>query len=308
MYLKLWFVLLSGLPLFAQTSVLRLRYGGYESMYRVTAITMGSPAQVTVANYQGQAAHTLTDGQMVYLHEVPGCQAANGYRYVGAATGGQGNGTFALYLDGALSSPVQCAAAFNAAFQSGYVGPVRDYTLNSGARARLFIPQSGTVFNRMTDTSATGGGVGLAAINGNPGYAGLLSRFTPLGASCCSAEASFGIGDSQSARQSTIEGDDARFAALLWYANNSNTSQLALARYELNNVENMMEDAGNHPRPGFACDQSAAACGLNSGDDWLSITLANVAQVLRSGEEPDDSGRACDVPRQAFGRLRREAG
>jgi len=247
-------------------------------MYRVTAISMGSPAQVTVANYQAQAAHALTDGQMVYLHEVPGCQAANGYRYAGAATGGQGNGTFTLYANPALTSPVQCAEPFNATFQSGYVGPVQDYTLNSGLRARLFIPQSGAVFNRVTDTSAEGGNVGLAAINGNPAYAGLITRLTPLAASCCGA-ASFGIKNSQSARQSAVEGDDARLAALLWYANNSNASQLALAKYELNNVENLMEDGGNHPRPGFACDQSSGFCGLGSGDDWLSITLANLAQA-----------------------------
>jgi len=269
----------------AQTT-LRLRYGGNTSMYRITAMSTATPSVVTVADYTGAAHHTLTDGQAVYIHEVAGCHSANGYRWIGAATANQSAGTFTLYSDSGLTSPVVCSgtSAFDYSLQSGYVGKVQNYTLQPGTGPRLMIPQSGPVHDRIVDTSGSGGMVGLAETNGNPAYTGLTSRITNNYAATCNAAPSlancFYITSSQSGGQAMVEGQTLEQAAVLWSIDHiANAADLTYAKYLINHVEYMFEDANNNARPGFATDPSATWGGLNSGTDWLSGYLPYIVRA-----------------------------
>lgn len=64
----------------------------------------------------------------------------------------------------------------------------------------------------------------------------------------------------------------AMFAAMGWYADNTRTQYLELAKYHVNNFERQF------PK-GMVCDESVNYCGVGSDNDWNSIHVAGWAQV-----------------------------
>lgn len=257
----------------AQTT-LRLRYGGPQSSYRVTAISNGLPAVVTVNDQESVAEHSLVAGDQIYLHLVAGCPEANGYRKV-ALSPAPTTSTFALTdLSG---NPIQCSVPFDSLWQSGYVGKFETATLNS--HPRLMAPHSGALYSRMIDPDGSGPGVAAMASENGPAWQSLVNRYasgwtTPgcdgVTKSLCPTE------ESQVPNENVTNGWDELGLALVWQADNTKTGHLHAAEYFINNAERVL---GHPTGTGFPCDLSAMFCGAGSYSDWIS---ASVVQILKA--------------------------
>ena len=131
----------------AQT--LRLRVGGPDSSYRITAISSATPAVVTVAAFLEDGTvtaspHTFVVGDPIYIFDVVGCNTANGYRKV--KTVNQSAGTFTITdtsdVDIICDYPHGGPSGLPyTKFKSGFVGKVANFTVQSSS-PRVMFPQS----------------------------------------------------------------------------------------------------------------------------------------------------------------------
>ncbi|MDW8130617.1 MAG: hypothetical protein RMI94_08710 [Bryobacterales bacterium] len=271
-------LLLAAAALGAQT-ILRLRYGGPPSLYHVKNVSAGTPAVVTVWRHTtGQQEHDLANGEVVYLQFVPGCKEANGYRKVINAN--QAAGTFAI--TDLNDNPVTCSSPFDPSFESGLAGRVGSFTLRE-TRPRIFLPGGGELLARSKDPDGPGPRVAPVASENDIPWQRILSSYagyitpgcdgtTPK--LCPNEEKILDAGDS-----SGTQGWGAFAAAYAWFADNSKTGYLNLARYLLNHVERAMVTNSSGARPGFGfpCDTTARHCSWGSGADWISIGMFNFA-------------------------------
>lgn len=264
--------------LWAQTTV-RLRYGGPSSLYHVKSVSSATPAVVTVWRHTtGQQEHDLANGDVVYLQFVPGCKEANGYRKVVNAN--QSAGTFGI--TDLADNPVTCSAPFDPSFESGLVGKVTSVTLRN-TRPRIFLPGSGDLLARSKDPDGPGPQVAPVVTENDIPWQRILSTYsvyiTPgcdgvTPALCPNEESILDAGDA-----SGVQGWGAVAAAYAWFADNSKTGYLNLARYLINHMERAVvtNTAGARPGFGFPCDVTTDACGWGSGCDWSSIGMFNFA-------------------------------
>jgi len=258
---------------------LRLRFGGPRSLYHVKSVSSGTPAVVTVWRHTtGQQEHDLDNGDLIYLQFVPGCKEANGYRKV--TNSNPGAGTFAI--TDLNDNPITCSSPFDPAFESGLAGKVGTYTLRS-TRPRILLPGSGDLRTRSQDPDGSGPQVApVVAENDTPWQRILTSYSQYVSASCdgqtpalCpNEEKLLDAGD-----LSGIQGWGAVAAAYAWFADNSRTAYLNLARYLINHVERALLTNTSNARPGFGfpCDTTARHCSWGSGADWISIGIFNYA-------------------------------
>jgi len=261
----------------AQT--LRLRYGGPSSLYHVRNVSADTPAVVTVWRHTtGKQEHDLSDGDVVYLQFVPGCREANGYRRV--VNSNRAAGTFAIA--DLNNNPITCSYPFDPTYESGLAGKVGTYTLRSD-RPRIFLPGSGDLLTRSKDPDGSGPQVAPVATENDIPWQRIISTYAPYitpgcdGSTrelCPNEETVLDKGDA-----SGIQGWAAVAAAYAWFADNSKTGYLNLARYLINNVERAMitNTAGLRTGLGFPCDITTDGCGWGSGTDWASIGMFNFA-------------------------------
>lgn len=253
-------------------TTLRLRYGGTQSSYRITAISSATPAVLTVRDADNAARHSLVGGDEIYIHLVQGCRDANGYRKV-ALNPAPTAATFAITdLSG---KPIRCNTPFDYSFQSGYVGKYHTVTLNQ--HPRLMTPKSGSLRDRNIDRRAAGGKIAGVTVENGPAWRGMLTRFSAYASSKCD-----GITSSRcQAEESTMhtsevsEGWDVLGLALVWQADQKKTAYLNATKYYLNHADRLLY--GSYP--GFACDTSAIHCGVGSFSDWISASLVNFVKA-----------------------------
>ncbi|MGB9618819.1 MAG: hypothetical protein ACPL7K_00235, partial [Armatimonadota bacterium] len=259
----------------AQGQMLRLRYGGPQSLYHITSISGGSPAVLTVKNHvTWQQQHDFANGDVIYIQFVGGCAEANGFRKV--VNSNQQGGTFSITdLDG---TPIACSYPYQSGFESGVVGKVGEYTLRS-SRPRVFLPGSGPLLERSKDPDGNGPQVAPVVTENDYPWQAMVAKYaayitegcdgrTP--SLCPNEEAMMDAGDA-----SGKLGYGAHAAAYIWFADNSKTGYLTLARYMINNLERAMlqNTSGVRPGFGFPCDVTTNSCGWGSGCDWLSIGM-----------------------------------
>lgn len=258
---------------------LRLRYGGPESVYHVRNVSGGTPAIVTVWRHTtGQQQHDLANDEVVYLQFVPGCKEANGYRRVSQAN--PSVGTFAITDLG--GNPITCSAPFDRAFESGLVGRVGTFTLRA-SRPRILLPGGGPLLERSKDPDGDGPEVApVVTENDVPwqravsGYAHYITPgcdgITP--AMCPNEDAGLVSGDG-------YQGWIAVTAGYVWFADNSKTGHLNLARYHINHAHRAMltNTSGLLSQLGFPCDNTARHCSWGSGADWISISMFQFAMA-----------------------------
>jgi len=261
-----------------QTTV-RLRYGGPQSLYHVKDVSAGTPAVVTVWRHtSGQQQHDLVNGDVIYVQFVPGCKEANGYRKVVNAN--QAAGTF--QITDLEDNPVTCSASFDPTFESGLAGKVGTFTLRD-TRPRIFLPGSGELLVRSKDPDGSGPQVAPVVTENDVPWQKVLSTYsgyiTPgcdgrTPALCPNEERVLDAGDS-----SGVQGWAAVAGAYAWFADNSKTGYLNLARYLINHVHRAVVTNASGVRPGFGfpCDSTTDSCGLGSGCDWSSISMFNFA-------------------------------
>jgi hypothetical protein len=276
---RIWFYLLLICVASRGQITLRLRYGGPSSLYHVRNVSGDTPAVVTVWRHTtGQQEHDLSDGDVVYLQFVPGCREANGYRKV--VNSNRAAGTFAI--TDLNNNPITCSAPFDPAFESGLAGKVGTYTLRSD-RPRIFLPRSGDLLTRSKDPDGSGPQVAPVVTENDIPWQRILSTYAPYitpgcdGATrelCPNEEAALDMGD-----LSGIQGWGAVAAAYAWFADNSKTGYLNLARYLINHVERALVVNTSNTRYGlgFPCDTTSRHCSWGSGADWISIGIFNFA-------------------------------
>jgi len=237
---------------------LRLRYGGTASTYRITNISSGTPAVVTikdrdnqtptVAPFSGGASNGL--GDPINIMMVQGCQNANGFVKV-AATPAPTASTFALVTDAGVN--ITCSAPFDGKYETGWVGKYHVVTLNP--HPRLTSPQlaggSALALRIIDPDGAAGSGVaGMKTENGSA-WQGMLDRVSTRTTVGCDGETpalcpkeddfthilanSNGIGNYNAAYDSSV-------AALVWQADKSQTQYLMLAKYMLYHMDYSMVD------------------------------------------------------------------
>lgn len=272
-----WMLVLLSACAAAQT--LRLRHGGPQSVYHITQISTGTPAVVTVKNrVSWQQQHDFVNGDVVYIQFVPGCAEANGHRKVVNAN--QSQGTFGI--TDLNDNPVTCSYPFVGGYESAMVGKVANYELRT-TRPRVFLPGSGPLLERSKDPDGSGPQVAPVVVENDYPWQAMLNKYagriTPgcdgrTPSLCPNEESTLDMGDG-----SGRWGYAAHAAAYIWFADNSRTGYLNLARYLINHMERAMlvNTAGARPGFGFPCDSTADSCGWGSGCDWLSIGMWHYA-------------------------------
>lgn len=259
--------------LMAQT--LRLRYGGPESLYHVVSVSSDSPAVVTVKNHVSwQQTHDLANGDVIYIQFVAGCAEANGFRKV--TNSNPSAGTFAI--TDLAGNAVTCSNPFVGGFESGMAGKVGFYTLRE-TRPRVFLPGSGSLLERSKDPDGAGPEVAPVASENDYPWQAMLTKYSARITPGCDGRTR----DLCPNEHSTLDAGDgsgtwgyaAHAAAYIWFADNSRTGYLNLARYLINHVEEALLTNTSGARPGFGwpCDVTADSCAWGSGCDWLSIGM-----------------------------------
>jgi hypothetical protein len=267
------------LPACLGAQSLRLRYGGPESVYHVAAVSSGTPAILTVWRHSDRAqAHDLANGDTVYVQFVPGCKEANGYRKVVSSNPSAGTFGITDLNDG----PITCSSPFDSSLGSGLVGKVGEFTLRS-TRPRIFLPGSGDLLTRSKDPDGSGPQVAPVVTENDAPWQAILStysgRITPgcdgqTPSLCPNEESLLDAGD-----LSGVHGWGAVAGAYAWFADNSKTGYLTLARYLINHVHRAVVVNNSNVRPGFGfpCDSTTNNCGMGSGVDWAAMGLFNFA-------------------------------
>ncbi len=291
-------ILLACLSLEAQT--LRLRVGGPDSTYRVTAISNTNPAVITVVKLLDSTVgtHPFLNGDTIYIHDVYGCTTANGYRKV--INTNQAAGTFAI--TGSDDVNVVCDHPFDNTYSVGFLGKVENFTVNS-ISPRVFFPQSGAILSRNADPdgapagSCSGGptsmpnqgGTGCAvapiAVENDVAWQGMITLTTPqvtpnsacdgATASLCPAENAFTLADPAVNREAFV-----RNAAQIWFADNSKIGYLKAAKYWLNHIEEGLifrTPSTDHSIRNFPMIEKNAMGGLRSGIDYLTTYMSQIA-------------------------------
>ncbi len=258
---------------------LRLRYGGPDTVYHVKDVSAATPAVVTVWRHTtGRQEHDLANGDIVYLQFVPGCKEANGYRKVINAD--PSAGTFAITdLD---DNPISCSNPFDPAFESGLAGKVGNFTLR-GTRPRILLPGSGPLLERSRDPDASGPQVAPVVIENDIPWRKALSSYASYITPGCDG-ATPSLCPNEEAGLQTADGYQgwmAVTAAYVWFADNSKTGYLNLARYLINHAHRAMltNTSGLLSQLGFPCDNTARHCSWGSGADWISISMFEFAMA-----------------------------
>ena len=259
-----------GLP-----QTLYLRYGGPESLYHVRKVTADNPSVITVFRDSDHAEiHDLLDGQLVWMHFVPGCMRFSGLWIVVNAN--QSAGTFSLIdLNG---NHFRCTT-FDSSFESGLVGKVTQVTLRS-ARPRIFLPPNGPLLDRSKDPDGRGPAVAPVASENGFAWRRIISRLKPYITPGCDGTTKSLCPNEELALDRDECAHRALAAAYVWFADNNQTGFLNLARYLINHIHRC--SVGNtgawlKGMQSFPCDQTALHCGLGSGADWISASNARIS-------------------------------
>jgi hypothetical protein len=256
---------------------LYLRYGGPDSVYHVKNVSSDNPSVITVFRNSDYAqVHDLTDGQLVWLQFVPGCLAYSGVWVV--ANANPSGGTFTLRDQ--KGNPFRCTT-FDSSYESGLVGKVMQVTLRS-TRPRIFLPASGSILERSKDPDGSGPQVAPVVTENGSAWQRMISRLSSYITSGCDG-ATPALCPKE---ENTINRDEYAYrafaAAYVWFADNSRTGYLNLAKYIINHFHRAAVGTTGAFLAGldaFPCDQTAGACGLGSGADWISGDIAHISMA-----------------------------
>jgi hypothetical protein len=256
---------------------LYLRYGGPDSVYHVKNVSADNPSVITVFRNSDYAqVHDLTDGQLVWLQFVPGCLAYSGVWVVADAN--PSGGTFTLR--DREGNPFRCTT-FDPTYESGLVGKVMQVTLRS-TRPRIFLPASGPILERSKDPDGSGPQVAPVVTENGPAWQRIISRLSNyITPGCDGATPALCPNE-----ENTINRDEYAYrafaAAYVWFADNNQTGYLNLAKYIINHFHRAAVGTTGAFLAGldaFPCDQTAGACGLGSGADWISGDIAHISMA-----------------------------